>query len=289
MRTFVRKLKGSLSLWVSLNVLVMFICMLSLVRHDDLSFGRKPWRNLQDTFKELSRPSFLKIWTGSENFEYKNDEGVVLRTENQKELEEKFLFSLMRAGWMSFKVATVGSALAALLGFFLCLLASKKLNFSFLLRTLSVLTINFFRSIHTLVFGLFLVGIVGLGPMAGILAIALHSMGSYGKLFAEAIDSHDFHAADALKISGAGRVQVFIHGVLPGLTSQFFSLHLYVWEFNLRDSAVLGLVGAGGIGLLLSDAVSLFAWQRLATLILFLFFMVSSFNYLSAKIREAFV
>jgi hypothetical protein len=112
------------------------------------------------------------------------------------------------------------------------------------------------------------VGIVGLGPMAGILAIALHSLGTYGKLFAESIESLDGEAIEAVRATGATPLQVFGRAVLPQVAPQFVSHHLYLWEFNFRDSTVLGLIGAGGLGLLISEAVSLFQWPRLATLLL---------------------
>ena len=277
----------SKSFWgTGLYLFILVFCLYSLKSHDDLTLGRRPLENLTKTLKELSKPSFVKIWNGDEHFEYKDDEGKVLRVDNQKKQEGEFLFSIMRSGWMTFKIATIGSALAAFFGFLLSWPASKKLKFPKTFYYLSNVIINFFRSIHSLVFGLLLVGIVGLGPMSGILAIALHSMGSYGKLFSESIDSLDLIEANALHLSGANRIQVFFHAILPELLPQFLSTHLYVWEFNMRDSAVLGLVGAGGLGLLLSDAVALFQWQRLSTLILFLFLMVSSFSYVSSKIRQ---
>ena len=102
------------------------------------------------------------------------------------------------------------------------------------------------RSIHTLVFGLVLVGIVGLGPTAGILAIGLHSMGTYGKLFAEAIESLDMAAVNAVRSVGASPAQVFLHAIWPAVMPQFISSHLYIWEFNIRDSTILGIIGAGG-------------------------------------------
>ena len=102
---------------------------------------------------------------------------------------------------------------------------------------------------HTLVFGLVLVGIVGLGPMAGILAIALHSVGTYGKLFAESIEALDMGAVDAVRATGATPAAGVRHArVLPQVAPQFVGHHLYVWEFNIRDSTVLGLIGAGGLG-----------------------------------------
>ncbi|MEA9358422.1 phosphonate ABC transporter, permease protein PhnE [Bacteriovorax sp. PP10] len=291
MQTFKKMIENmqikSKTFWLSgFYLFIVILCIFSFNVESDLSFGRRPWNNLVRTFKELAQPSFLRVWTGNENYEFKNDEGVVLRSENQKELEKSFLGALMRAGWMTFKIATLGSALAAVTGFLLSWPASKKLNFPKPVFYLSNIIINFFRSIHSLVFGLMLVGIVGLGPMAGILAIALHSTGSYGKLFLESIDSLDLVEADALRLSGAGRIQIFFHAIWPELLPQFLSTHLYVWEYNMRDSAVLGLVGAGGLGLLLSDAVSLFQWQRLSTILLFLFILVSGFSLISNKIRE---
>jgi ABC-type phosphate/phosphonate transport system permease subunit len=143
------------------------------------------------------------------------------------------------------------------------------------------------RSIHTLVFGLVLVGIVGLGPTAGILAIGLHSMGTYGKLFAEAIESLDMAAVDAVRSVGAGPVPVFFNAVWPSVLPQFVSSHLYVWEFNIRDSTVLGLIGAGGLGLLITEATALFQWGRLSTVLLVVIALVVSFDALSRRIRAA--
>jgi ABC-type phosphate/phosphonate transport system permease subunit len=131
------------------------------------------------------------------------------------------------------------------------------------------------------------VGIVGLGPMAGILAIALHSLGSYGKLFAESIEALDMDAIHAVRASGATPLQVFGRALLPQVAPQFLGHHLYVWEFNIRDSTVLGLIGAGGLGLLISEAVSLFQWSRLATLLIVVIALVALFDGLSRRLREA--
>jgi phosphonate transport system permease protein len=132
-----------------------------------------------------------------------------------------------------------------------------------------------------------LLGIVGLGPTSGILAIALHSMGTYGKLFAESIETLDMAAVDAVRATGATPTQVFFQAIAPSVLPQFVSHHLYVWEFNIRDSTVLGLIGAGGLGLLISEAVSLFQWGRLATLLLVVVALVMLFDALSRRVRQA--
>ena len=128
---------------------------------------------------------------------------------------------------------------------------------------------------------------MGLGPTAGVLAIALHSMGTYGKLFAESIETLDMGSVDAVRATGASSTQVFFSAVWPSVLPQFISSHLYVWEFNIRDSTILGLIGAGGLGLLISEAVSLFQWGRLATVLLVVVAMVTAFDAVSRRIRKA--
>ena len=86
---------------------------------------------------------------------------------------------------------------------------------------------------------------------------------------------------------GAGPVQVFFNGVWPAVLPQFVSHHLYIWEYNIRDSTVLGLIGAGGLGLLITEATSLFQWGRLATILIVVIALVSAFDAISGRIRGA--
>jgi phosphonate ABC transporter permease subunit PhnE len=185
------------------------------------------------------------------------------------------------------RIATLGSLLGALLALPLAVLTARNLAAPKPLAWLAKGVLGVMRSIHTLVFGLVLVGIVGLGPPAGILAIALHSSGTYGKLFAEAIETLDMAAVDAVRSVGAGPVQVFFNAIWPSVLPQFVSSHLYVWEFNIRDSTILGLIGAGGLGLLITESVALFQWGRLATVLIVIVALVSAFDALSRRIREA--
>ena len=94
-------------------------------------------------------------------------------------------------------------------------------------------------------------------------------------------------AIDAVRATGAGPVQVFFNAVWPAVIPQFVSNHLYIWEYNIRDSTILGLIGAGGLGLLISEATSLFQWGRLATILLVVIALVASFDSLSRRIRQA--
>ncbi len=269
--------------------ILIALCTGSLIYSNDLSLGRKPWTNFVKTIEELSHPSFMDIWFGNPRLEYKADDGKVLRVENQPEIEARFLFALLEATWTTFKVATLGSLLAALMGAPLGMLAAKNMNAPQFIAMLAGITLDICRSIHTLVFGLLVVGIVGLGPTAGIVAIALHSMGTFGKLVAENIETMDMRPVEAVRVTGATPVQVFMFAVWPTLLPGFISDHLYVWEYNIRDSTVLGLIGAGGLGLLVSEAVSLFQWGRLTTILIAIIAMVITFDAVSRKIRQSFL
>lgn len=272
---------------VMLYGVLVIACLASLALAGDLSWGRNPWDNLLKSIGEFSYPSFLDAWFGPQRLEYRSDDGVLLRVENRRKVEVQFLQGLARATWTTFQIATLGSLLAAVMALPLGLVSARNLKAPrWLARTASsVLDVS--RAIHTLVFGLVLVGIVGLGPMAGILAIALHSMGSYGKLYAESIETLDMGAIDAVRATGASGTEVFFSAVWPSVLPQLVSNHLYIWEFNIRDSTILGLIGAGGLGLLISEAVSLFQWGRLATIMLVVIALVTVFDALSRRIRQA--
>jgi phosphonate ABC transporter permease subunit PhnE len=274
---------------LALYALLIAACVASLIQAGDFSFGRKPWENLKSTAQELSVPSFVNVWFGNTALEFRNDEGHLLRRENQQESETKYLAGVGRAIWTTFQIATLGTLLAALLGAPLGTLAAKNMRAPIAIAWLARRILDVSRSIHTLVFGLLLVGVIGLGPMAGVLAIALHSMGTCGKLFGEAIESLDMRGVEAIRATGATPVQVLLFGVWPALMPTFTSNHLYLWEYNIRDSTVLGLIGAGGLGLLVSEAVSLFQWGRLSTLLIAIIVMVIAFDALSRRIREALI
>jgi len=279
--------RAGFALLVAVYLLLVGLCVMTLATAGDLSFGRNPWDNLLKTVGEFARPSVLDAWFGPERLEYRSDDGTLLRVENRREVEANFLAAVARATWVTFQIATLGSLLAALMALPLAMLVARNLRAPRALAMAANAVLDATRAVHTLVFGLILVGIVGLGPTAGVLAIALHSMGTYGKLFAESIESLDMAAVDAVRATGAGEVQVFFHGVWPSVLPQFVSHHLYVWEFNIRDSTILGLIGAGGLGLLISEAVSLFQWSRLATLLIVVVALVVLFDALSRRIRKA--
>ena len=272
---------------ILLYAALVVVCLGAFVMAGDLSLGRNPWSNLVKSLGDFARPSFVDLWFGPERLEYRSDDGTLLRVENRRLVEADFLAALARASWVTFQIATLGSLLAAVMALPLGILTARNLHAPKPLAYAAKAVLDTTRAIHTLVFGLVLVGIVGLGPTAGILAIALHSMGTYGKLFAESIETLDMGSVDAVRATGASSTQVFFSAVWPSVLPQFISSHLYVWEFNIRDSTILGLIGAGGLGLLISEAVSLFQWGRLATVLLVVVAMVTAFDALSRRIRKA--
>lgn len=260
--------------------------VVSLIRADELTLGRNPRDNLVRTITELGHPSFLDLWVGPERLEYRSVDGSLLRVENRREVESRFLRAVVEAVWTTVKIATLGTLAASIMALPLGVASARNLHAPGWVAYPARWLADALRSIHTLVFGLLFVGIVGLGPVAGIMAIAAHSSGTLAKLYAEAIESLENAPIEAVRLSGASRAQVFFLAVWPAVLPQLSSVNLYVFEFNIRDSAVLGLIGAGGLGLLISEATSLFQWGRLATLLIALVIVVALTDAMSRRIRR---
>lgn len=275
-----------LRVYLALYGALIVVCVSSLWLSDDLSLGRRPWENLLKTVGDLSHPSFLDVWFGNPKLEFVSDDGRVLRVEDQRASERKYLAGLADATWTTIKIATLGSLIAALLALPLGVLTAKNMQAPKPLAWAAKIILDFTRSIHSLVFGLLFVGIIGLGPTAGIAAIAAHSLGSYGKLYAEAIETVERSLMESGLSLGATPMRTLLFALWRGILPKLMSIHLYVWEFNVRDSTVLGLIGAGGLGLLVSEAVSLFQWGRLATVMLTIVLMVALFDTISRRIRH---
>ena len=137
-----------------------------------------------------------------------------------------------------------------------------------------------------LVWALLFVTAVGLGPFPGALALAVHSVGMLGRLFAEVIEDMDFGPVEALTLTGASRLQVFTHAVAPGVLPSLLGISLYRFDENLRSSLVLGFVGAGGIGFRLLTAMNLFQYQTVSLLLVATFILVMLAERGSALLRR---
>lgn len=145
--------------------------------------------------------------------------------------------------------------------------------------------IAFARAVPDLVWALVFVTAVGLGPFPGALALSVHSVGMLGRLFSEVIEDMDMGPVDALTMTGAGRLQVFAHAVVPSVLPSLLGIALYRFDENLRSSLVLGFVGAGGLGFQLLTAMNLFQYRTVSLLLIVTFVLVIAAERLSAAIR----
>jgi phosphonate transport system permease protein len=146
--------------------------------------------------------------------------------------------------------------------------------------------LNLLRTIPEMVWALIFVFLVGLGPFPGVLALGVHTGGVLGKLFGEVLEDVDTQPVEALQATGANRLQILFYGILPQVLPQFVSYTLYRWEVNIRVAAVLGLVGAGGLGQRIHIAISLFLENQLLTLIIAIYVLVTIVDYLSGYLRR---
>lgn len=149
--------------------------------------------------------------------------------------------------------------------------------------------LNLLRTIPEMVWALIFVFLVGLGPFPGVLALGVHTGGVLGKLFGEVLEDVDPQPIESLQSTGANKLQILFYGILPQVMPQFISYTLYRWEVNIRVAAVLGFVGAGGLGQRIHIAISLFLENQLLTLILAIYILVTVVDYLSAYLRRRFI
>jgi len=178
---------------------------------------------------------------------------------------------------------TIGGVLMALP---LAVMAATNVTPSRVLYYLSRAVIGLARAIPDLVWALLFVTAVGLGPFPGGLALAVHSVGMLGRLFAETIENMDMAPIDALALTGANRMQVFSHGVVPTVLPALLGIGLYRLDENIRSSLVLGFVGAGGIGFELLTAMNLFQYREVSLLLIVIFVIVFAAERLSAICRQ---
>jgi phosphonate transport system permease protein len=183
-------------------------------------------------------------------------------------------------------IALFGTVFGVILALPLAVLAAANVTPSRWLYYLSRSVIGFTRAVPDLVWALLFVTAVGLGPFPGGLALAVHSVGMLGRLFAETIENMDMAPIDALSLTGANRMQVFTHGVVPSVLPALAGIGLYRLDENIRSSLVLGFVGAGGIGFQLLTAMNLFQYQQVSLLLIIIFVIVLAAERLSAVCRE---
>jgi phosphonate transport system permease protein len=183
-------------------------------------------------------------------------------------------------------MATVGVTFGAVIAAFFCIFGSRNLTPSLWLYYPARMTLNALRGVDSFIFALILVAAVGLGPFAGVLGVALHSAGSIAKLWSEAIEAAEPGPLEAAAMSGASRAKIALYALLPDVLPAMTSILLYMWEFYVRASTVLGVVGAGGIGQELKNAVDLLLFDRVFAIILIILAMVTAIDALSSALRR---
>lgn len=201
-----------------------------------------------------------------------------------------YLPELMLPLWDTINIATLGTIGGVLMAIPVAFLAARNTTPSVMvLRPIALFIIVASRSINSLIWALLLVAIIGPGLLAGIVAIALRSIGFVGKLLYEAIEETDTRQIEAVTATGASPGQVLTYGIVPQVMPAFWGISVFRWDINIRESTILGLVGAGGIGLKMNASLAILAWDQVAVILLLILATVVLSEWVSARIRHAII
>ena len=196
--------------------------------------------------------------------------------------------TLLRPMWDTLNMATLGTMLAIVVAVPLAFLAANNTSPSpRFARPFALFCIVASRSINSVIWALVLVMIFGPGVVAGTIAIALRSIGFIGKLLYEGIEETDRRPVEAMASTGASHAQVVSYGIVPQIMPIFAGISVFRWDINIRESTILGLVGAGGLGLQLNSAIGNLDWSRVSVILLAIFATVIVSEWVSARVRAA--
>lgn len=182
-------------------------------------------------------------------------------------------------------MAFLGTFLGAVIAFPLSFLGAKNINRVFWLRQGTRRVYDVIRAFETLILALIFIRAFGLGPLPGVLAIAVSEIGTFAKLFSEALENTSKKPVEGVVASGGSRLQSIRYAIMPQVLPVHLSVLLYNFESNVRSGTILGIVGAGGIGFLLSDRISTYHWDQAWTMIFLIIAMVYLIDFLSGTIR----
>ena len=188
--------------------------------------------------------------------------------------------------WDTINIATLGTLLALLIAIIVSLMAARNTTPHPLLRQLALLIIVTSRSVNSLIWALMLVTIIGPGVLAGIIAIGIRSIGFTSKLLYEGIEEIDTTPVEAVTATGANKPQVITYSIIPQMIPTFLSVAVYRWDINIRESTIVGIVGAGGLGIPLNTSILSMQWSNAIIILLVILIMVFASEALSAKFRE---
>ena len=255
--------------WISLSLVVVWPLAVTT--------EFRPWILLEPTNLKISAKFIASFWP------------LVFTGE--------FLEMVARETWRTVAMATAGITLALVLAIPLTLLSTRVLSISALsgrmargpywLRQAVRWLLILLRSIPELVWALVFVRVVGLGPTAGVLAIALTYAGMLGKVYGEILESGETHATQTLMRNGSGRLQSFFYGLLPTNAAELTSYTVYRWECAIRSSVVLGFVGAGGLGQQLDNSMKMFNGGEVASMLLVFIALVALADKVSSWLRKS--
>lgn len=182
-------------------------------------------------------------------------------------------------------MAFLGTVLGAVVAFPLSFLGARNINRIFWLRQGTRRVYDVIRAFETLILALIFIRAFGLGPLAGILAIAVSEIGTFAKLFSESIENTSNKPVEGVVASGGSRVQAIRYAIMPQVLPVHLSVLLYNFESNVRSGTILGIVGAGGIGFMLADRISAYKWDEAWTIIFLIILMVYVIDWLSGLAR----
>lgn len=202
----------------------------------------------------------------------------------------EYIAQLGRPIWDTLNIATLGTIIALFLAVPTAFMAARNTTPSAVfVRPIALLVIVSTRSINSLIWALLLIAIIGPGVFAGVVAIAIRSIGFCAKLLYEAIEEINEVQVEAITATGASRWQVMVYGIVPQILPAFAGIAVFRWDINIRESTVLGLVGAGGIGLQLSASLNVLAWPQVSLILIVILFAVVISEWVSAKVRGAII
>lgn len=182
--------------------------------------------------------------------------------------------------------ATLGTILAVLLASLVALLVARNITRSVVLNTIGRFILVATRSVHAMIWALFFVAMFGPGALAGTMAIAVHSVGFTGKFLSEAIEEAKSGPIEALTAAGAPPLAILLKGYWPQVKPAFLAIAVFRWDINVRESAVLGLVGGGGLGMALDTALSNLYWDQAGLVLVVIFAVVIVAEIVTAWIRS---
>lgn len=196
-----------------------------------------------------------------------------------------------KSALVTLEIATLGTAIAAIAGIPMAILSSRRVMDTDKLPERIILNgtrliLNGVRSVHSLVWAIIFVAALGLGPFAGVLAIATHNSGVFGKMYSEYMDGVNRRPLESMRSLGATKMQTVLYGIFPQAFPEMASYTIYRWECSVRAATVLGMVGAGGIGFYIILAIRMVQFDQLLTGLIFILVIVSAGDIISSIVRE---